>query len=349
MKRRLDKKEFGSFLQGLMDDYDVYAPVQLAEGVSVYKKIDQPEEIDLTHPNPQKPLKDVFFPQSEVMFQYERVGKKDQITSMEEVRRKRVIIGARPCDIQALSLIDEVFSGQNYSDVYYLNKRKATLIVGMACGHPLSTCFCSSTGGGPFFRKGSDIFLTDLGDAYLVELLTENGKAFLQSQYLKQASPEDLALSKQIEEKALKKVDSSIPVEGIEKRLDLMVENPFWDRIHEKCIGCSVCTFLCPTCHCFDIVDEASRERGKRVRNWDSCLSALYSQETSGHNPRPSGRERTRQRLMHKFYYFPKNFHRIACVGCGRCVLYCPVNFDIRQAIDLTSPKRIKKMKGEVI
>jgi sulfhydrogenase subunit beta (sulfur reductase) len=115
--------------------------------------------------------------------------------------------------------------------------------------------------------------------------------------------------------------------------MDQMIESPFWNRVHEKCIGCGACTFLCPTCHCFDISDEAQGKSGRRVRSWDSCLFPLYSLETSGHNPRPSGRERTRQRLMHKFNYFPKNFKKVACVGCGRCILYCPVNFDIRQAL----------------
>jgi formate hydrogenlyase subunit 6/NADH:ubiquinone oxidoreductase subunit I len=120
-----------------------------------------------------------------------------------------------------------------------------------------------------------------------------------------------------------------------------LLESPFWGRLHEKCIGCSICTFLCPTCHCFDIVDEASGDKGQRVRNWDSCLSPLYSLETSGHNPRSTGRERTRQRIMHKLNYFPKLFGKLACVGCGRCVLYCPVDFDIRQTI-----KEIQDAKG---
>jgi len=333
MKWKLDKKDFKPFLQSLMDGYDLFAPVQLAEGVFVYKKIDHPEEVDLSGSNPQKPAKEVFFPQSETMFQYEKAGKDTRITSAEEVERKRVILGARPCDIQAVSLMDRVFSGKEYTDVYYANKREATTVIGMACNHPLSTCFCTSMNGGPFSREGSDLFLIDLGEAYLVELLTQKGMAFSQNKFLKKAEPSDLGLSREIEEKASKRTDASIPVEGIDKKLDQMVENPFWERVQEKCLGCRVCTYLCPTCHCFDIVDEALTNKGQRVRNWDSCLSSLYSLETSGHNPRPTNRERTRQRIMHKFNYFPKNFDRVACVGCGRCILYCPAGSDIRQTI----------------
>jgi ferredoxin len=348
MKLRLDKKDLKSFLQSLIDQYDLYAPVQLTEGVSVYKKIDRPGEVSLTLLNPQKPLKEIFFPQSEVMFDFEKVGKRNQVTSTEEVKKERVILGARPCDIQAISILDEIFLGKDYTDVYFLQKRKLTTIIGFSCNHPLSTCFCSSTGGSPFFREGADLFFIDLEEAFLVELLTEKGMAFQKNRFFKEADPKDISLAKEIEEKASTKGDASVPIERIEKRLNLMMESPFWDRVHEKCMGCRICTYLCPTCHCFDIVDEALNNRGHRVRNWDSCLSSLYSQETSGHNPRPSGRERTRQRLMHKFNYFPKNFGRVACVGCGRCILYCPVNFDIRQAIELTSPKGIKKEKAEV-
>ena len=337
MKLRLAKKDFLPFLQSLIGPYDLYGPVEMTEGVLAYKKIDRPEEVDFSVLNPQKPLKEVFFPQTEVLFCYQKVGKKSQVTPMEGITKERVILGARSCDIEAISLIGDVYFGKEYTDVYFQNKRKATTIIGMACGTPLSTCFCSSTGGGPFSRKGSDIFLIDLGSAYLVELLTENGKRFQGNEYFKEASPKDLALAEEAEKQASQKMAASpahgLPIGGIEKKLDALVESPFWDSIHEKCIGCSACTFLCPTCHCFDIMDEASGNKGQRVRNWDSCLSPLYSLETSGHNPRPTGRERTRQRIMHKLNYFPKNFGKIACVGCGRCILYCPVNFDIRQTI----------------
>jgi ferredoxin len=348
MKLKLDKKDFKNFLQILIDEYDLYAPVQLVEGVSAFKKIDRPEEVNLTQLHTQKPAKEVFFPQSETMFHYEKVGNQNQMIPVEEGKRMRILLGARPCDIEAISLIEKVFVGEEYTDVYFLEKRKKTTIMGLGCNHPLSSCFCSSAGGDPFLRAGSDLFFVDIGEAYFIELLTEKGMAFQKNQFFKEADPEDLVLVKELEDKAFEKVGFSIPVDGIEKRLDLMGESSFWDRLHEKCMGCRICTYLCPTCHCFDIGDEGGPHRGQRVRHWDSCLSSLYSLETSGHNPRPTGRERTRQRLMHKFNYFTKNFHEVACVGCGRCILYCPVHFDIRQAIIWTSPKRPKTFGGRI-
>jgi sulfhydrogenase subunit beta (sulfur reductase) len=112
MKLKLDKKDFRSFLQGLIETYDLFASVQLAEGVSVYRKIDHPEEVDLMHPNPQKPAKDLFFPQSEVMFRYDKVGKQTSILPLDEGKRERVLFGARPCDIEALSILEKVFVGE---------------------------------------------------------------------------------------------------------------------------------------------------------------------------------------------------------------------------------------------
>jgi len=344
MKFKLEKKDFENFLKDLMREHDLFAPVQLTEGVSVFKKMDQPEEVNLSQLVPQKSAKEVFFPQSEVMFRYE-INKKEPTISEQRIEKERILLGARPCDLEALSIIEKVFVGEDYMDVYFLEKRKKTTIITLACNQPLTTCFCSSTGGGPFQRKGSDIFMIDLGDSYLLELLTPKGQAFSENRFFKEANSKDIELAKKLEEKASQKTDHSIPVEGIEKRLDLMVESPFWDRIHEKCIGCGTCTFLCPTCHCFDITDETVNQKGERIRNWDSCLFPIYSLETSGHNPRPTGRERTRQRLMHKFNYYPKNFGKVACVGCGRCILFCPVHFDIREAIRYASAKRIQGME----
>jgi len=111
-------------------------------------------------------------------------------------------------------------------------------------------------------------------------------------------------------------------------------ENPIWATIHGKCLACGTCTWMCPTCHCFDISDEVKGNDGVRIRSWDSCMFPLFTKETSGHNPRTSQKERWRQRVMHKFKYYVDNFNAIACVGCGRCVMSCPVNLDIRKVVE---------------
>jgi ferredoxin len=179
-----------------------------------------------------------------------------------------------------------------------------------------------------------DLLLTDLGDRYLLETVTERGEELVSgSTCLRQAAPEDVALKAEIAANAEQRV-SGPDTEGIKALLDGMFENSFWDELHLKCLGCGICTYLCPTCHCFDIVDEGRNGHGQRVRNWDTCQLSLFTHHTSGHNPRPTGKERMRQRVMHKFNYFVSNFGDMACVGCGRCVRECPVNLDIRAVID---------------
>src|SRR5512139_795558 len=207
---KLNKRDFQTFLTDLAKDHDLFAPVGLAEGVSVYRKIDPAEVIDLDASNPQKPVKEVFFPQSEAMLRFERVENQHRVTSTHEIRRPRVVLGARACDIQAVSLLDDVFLGKEYTDVYFLQKRKTTTLIGFACNHPLSTCFCSSTGGGPFTREGSDLFFIDLGEAYLVEPLTEKGKALAQNKLFAKASAKEITLASDLENKAVKKSDASL-------------------------------------------------------------------------------------------------------------------------------------------
>ena len=120
----------------------------------------------------------------------------------------------------------------------------------------------------------------------------------------------------------------------IVEKLDKIFENELWKNISLKCLGCGICTFQCPTCHCFDIQDETTITNGARVRVWDTCMNPEYTLHASGHNPRPARMNRTRNRVYHKFNYYPKNYNVIACVGCGRCISDCPVNIDIIDVID---------------
>jgi sulfhydrogenase subunit beta (sulfur reductase) len=127
---------------------------------------------------------------------------------------------------------------------------------------------------------------------------------------------------------------SKIEVRKVTEKLDTMFDDPFWDMVSERCLGCAICTYLCPTCHCFDITDEVISQSGERVRTWDSCAFPSFTLEASGVNPRPSNKERYRQRIMHKFDYFVANHGMAACVGCGRCIKECPVNLDIRVVLN---------------
>jgi ferredoxin len=262
------------------------------------------------------------------MFKY----KNGRAESTEKVTQKRVLLGVRPCDARANLLLDNVFAAEDYEDVYYTNKRENTVIIGLGCRQPLSTCFCTSFGGGPFSKEGLDILLVDIGDKYLVDIVTDKGRRILTDEF-KEATEQEIKLAGKIKSRAEKRIKSPIKIEGVKEKLDSMFEDSFWERLSEKCIGCGVCSYLCPTCHCFDITDEAKNSRGRRVRNWDSCMFPLFTLQASGHNPRPTGKERMRQRIMHKFNYFMENYEQPACVGCGRCIRDCLVNMDIRKVL----------------
>jgi len=245
-----------------------------------------------------------------------------------------VLLNVRPCDARSFVLLDMLFDQEKYSDAYYVAKRKNTTVVVNACVEPASkSCFCASVGLSPTDGDGADVLMTDTGDEYLVEFITPKGEDLLDCFGGVDAGADADDKAKAARDKARKMVDASIPVQAIKPILDANYENPIWESIAQKCLACGTCTYLCPTCHCFDISDEVKGDDGIRIRNWDSCMYPLFTKETSGHNPRPAQKARWRQRTMHKFKYFVDNFNALLCVGCGRCVANCPVNIDIREVI----------------
>lgn len=328
----ISKDALVELLDDLLERYTVFAPTMRDAGVDV-DRIRASSEALLDVPNSKRTPKSVFFPQSEVMFTYD-LGQDEDVEVPDEPG-PAVLFGIRPCDARSFTLLDKVFDDPSYRDTYYLQRRDNTTVIGSACLHPQSTCFCTSVGGDPFDTRGMDVLTVDLGDRVLVRFITEKGEALLGNDpRLEDAAAADGDQIEHLAEEARAGIRSEVRTDGVQEKLAGMFEDPLWDELHERCAGCGVCTYLCSTCHCFDIVDEVLESEGKRIRLWDSCMFPLFTLHTSGHNPRLSGKERMRQRVMHKFCYFPENYGEIACVGCGRCVQYCPVNMDIREVID---------------
>jgi sulfhydrogenase subunit beta (sulfur reductase) len=172
----------------------------------------------------------------------------------------------------------------------------------------------------------------------LARALTDKGEKLLEKAGInKDADSNIQKKTHALKEEAEKKISSSVPTDKLrEKKVNDLFNAPFWDDVAFACINCGTCTFLCPTCWCFDIQDEITKKRGDRIRNWDSCMFPLFTLHASGHNPRSEKVQRVRQRFMHKLkYYVDKYNDGVACVGCGRCVKYCPVNIDIRDVFKL--------------
>lgn len=326
------KNEIGSLLNGLMETRSVIAPVRRDDEIS-FDRIDSADQVVMEFSNTRKVPKSVFFPQHEVMFAYSRTESGTQVT--EPILEEHVVLfGVRPCDAKSFQLLDAVFDSEDYKDVYYTRRREGSGIIGLACNRPRQTCFCTTVNGGPFNHDGMDVLLVDLGDKYLAEAFTEYGEQLMGD--FPDAHDSDKQKKTKIQEDAEKGMKPVVAdLEELKDKLDTAFNEDFWDDIHVKCLGCATCTYMCPTCHCFDIYEEEESETsGYRLRMWDSCSLSLFTLHTSGHNPRPSAKERMRQRIMHKFNYFVHNYGEYACVGCGRCVQNCPVNLDIRTVLD---------------
>jgi ferredoxin len=207
--------------------------------------------------------------------------------------------------------------------------------VGLACDHPCQTCFCTSAGCGPYHEEGLDVLLVDREDHYLAKVITDKGDALLSAAGWTEAA-DDAGIEEQ-KAQAEARISSHISTDSLANADTLALHGAeFWDDVAFACINCGTCTFVCPTCWCFDIQDETHGKKGNRIRNWDSCMFPIFTVHTTGHNPRETKTQRVRQRFMHKLKYFVDKYDSgIMCVGCGRCIRQCPVNIDIRHVSEL--------------
>lgn len=326
-KMILSKSDLSKFVTELLKKNKVFAPVNSNDTI-IFEQISKPAEMNLDFCNSEVPPKKLLFHQTETLFKF-TLGKKAKIESVD-MDEKKVIFGIRPCDARSMAILDHAFKG-DYEDPYFLTRRKNTVLIGLSCNKPEINCFCTSFDDSPASSKNVDILLTDIGDKYYVEVTNDKGKQLTKglSSLFKPAKESDANKKKEIEKKAVDMISRHQKTDDITKKLDKIFENPFWKEVAFKCVGCGTCTYLCPTCHCFDIQDESTLTKGARVRVWDTCMNPEYTLHASGYNPRPARSNRVRNRVYHKYNYYPKNFDVIACVGCGRCIDLCPVNIDI--------------------
>jgi sulfhydrogenase subunit beta (sulfur reductase) len=335
----LKKNDLAGFVESLAGagELEVLGPV-LKDGKFTFAAA-EPQEFRLDFQNTYLSPKDLFFPQSETMLEFNATPGEEGAFILEDVRekpRRRLVLGLRPCDAKAFAVLDTIFANDQYTDPYWMDKREATVLIGLGCNEPCATCFCTSVGTGPFHGEGLDAQAVDLGEKLLLSPLTPRGEGVLKkAKGLPPATADDEAQAREIKQRAEAAIASTVETDNIVQRTVMeLFEAPHWDVVQERCLNCGVCTFVCPTCHCFDIQDEVRDGTGVRIRNWDYCMSWLFTQHGSGHNPRPHKKERVRQRFMHKFKYIPlKRGGAMGCVGCGRCVTLCPVNIDVRDVV----------------
>ncbi len=342
---RIDKKNWAGGLEKLKGSYRLFGPVKDNEFHN-FKRLDKDELPDFNYFNTRLSPKSIIYPQSEIMLEYELDENKENHHVMKESKKdysQRVVIGIRPCDASAFLLVKRNFDTPEYKDPYWIRSYEATTFVGLACNNPQATCFCTSAGCGPFYEDGLDVLLVDAGDHFLAKIISSKGENLLEAAGWDTETDADEQIET-MKQEAEARITSFVTTNKLkDKKIIDLFDAPFWEEVAFACINCGTCTYVCPTCWCFDIQDEAYGLCGIRMRNWDSCMFPLFTLHGSGHNPRSTNMQRVRQRFMHKLkYYVDKYNDGIQCVGCGRCIRLCPVNIDIRKICNMMNSYEVQ-------
>ena len=333
---KIDKKEWPGGVDRSRASYGLFGPVKDTTH-NIFKKLDKDQQPDMDAEDTVLSPKSVLFPQSEKILTASLDESKEGHHIMHRAEADyapRAVLGIKPCDAKAILLVKLNFDTEEYRDPYWCDAYEATTFIGLADNHPSPYDFSTSVGSGPFAEEGLDVLLVNCGDHFFAKVLTDKGAAYLKAAgFTTDAETDALETIKKMKAEAEAAVTSTITTENLKNKTILELhEAPFWEDLAFSCINCGTCTFVCPTCWCFDIQDETKGKECSRFRNWDTCMSPLFTKHGSGHNPRATKTSRVRQRFMHKLKYFLDKYDEgIMCVGCGRCVEKCPVNIDIRE------------------
>ncbi|MFO7650127.1 MAG: 4Fe-4S dicluster domain-containing protein [bacterium] len=255
----------------------------------------------------------LFFPRRRVIARFEQ-GADWSLAAVEPPAGPRVIVGMHSCDVAALRYLDRVFIDTEPGDALYTAERARTAIVGVLCDEMKPSCHCTDRGLSPDETAGMDVALRRGEGGWHALALTERGGELLPAAEAQAAPPPP----------ARDWPKGNWPVPEPEELMALY-DDEFWTEASDICLTCGACTFACPTCSCYLVADEKHAGQGERVTCWDSCQFLSYSRETSGHNPRKTNADRLRNRTLDKFAYRKLKYGVSACVGCGRCVLICPI------------------------
>ena len=325
----IEKGNLKKLIAAVVKDSTFLGPIRTGDDVSLCE-VGPDDDLALDYFNLKLPPKRLFFPQDETIAATEG----EDMAQVPLPDEKVVVFGVRPCDALALLRLDKVFLDGQFADPYYRSRRDNSTIISMACAQPLETCFCTSLGTSPAGKEGADVLAFDIGDSLLFEAVTEKGEAFMKDHaglFGRVTKARQEARDKQAS--AAQEAIPEIQVSQITEKLRENFESAVWDEIARRCLSCGICTYLCPTCHCFGLYDEGTGSKSLRVRVQDSCMFPSFTLEASGHNPRASDQDRMKQRIMHKFRFTVENFGDLFCVGCGRCITNCPVNIDLRETL----------------
>jgi ferredoxin len=323
----IDKQAMAPFVANMMGEYRVVGP--LAKGSQyAFGEIEDPADLKLGYNTSILPPKKYLQPQEERMMTFTRTGKPTVETVIDAP--PTVIMGVHTCDLHGMCVLDEAFS-QGYPDAHYLRRRERTLLVGIECLEPCDEhSFCKSMGT-LTVSNGYDLHLTDLGEAYAVDVGSEAGKALLEKQSnARQATEADMQQLNRVLGAKWPRFPYKLEfdVGELSAVMSRSNDDPLWDELAEICLACGTCTLVCPTCFCFNVYDEVelNLEEGERWRRWDSCQLDEFARVAGGENFREHQAARLRHRFMRKGRYLIEKYGELGCTGCGRCARSCLVD-----------------------
>ena len=336
--RVIDASELPALVSAFMKSYEVVAPVKSERGY-VFEAVSSPDEIELSYDTTVSSPKKYLLPPVETLMTFD--ARDNRVTDFAAEITPRVIFGAHACDINAINRLDLVFRDGRYPDPYYTARRNATLVVGIGCT-PSDTCFCHLWDADEA-RFGYDLFLHDLGDKYLVSISSVEAANILEAACdPRVATDEDRIEFRHATRRRQAAFNPAIPdVQDVAMLMDAFHKDPYWEELGGRCLACTACSAVCPTCFCFDIRDtlDPSGKTGRRERVWDACTAPQFAQVAGGHNFRADGRNRVRHRMYHKLNGFLANHDRMLCVGCGRCVKACKAKINPIEVLEFFERK----------
>ena len=337
----ISAEKIDSLFAKIAEKQPLYLPVENKTGKSDFQKWQEGTKLSSALKTVRS-AKDFFFPKTEHMVSYELNGKEVKVTDPRKEIEDFVIFGVRPCDAVGFTIIDNVYLNMNPVDSYYKNRREHGTVITLACNDPEKSCFCSTYQIDASLSKDKNGSTGDvscwLSDGkYFFKANSEKGKALIENvkSLLSEADEKSVEKTqKEIQEKVEKLPFAHLDLSKFKGKDMLQIFNSkIWSKIAEPCIGCGTCTYVCPTCMCFDVRDFDTGKGVRQIRCWDSCMYNDFTQMAAA-NPRLTQKERSRQRFMHKLMYYPMAHEGLfGCVGCGRCIESCPVNMNIVKVI----------------
>lgn len=331
--RKISLDKLNLLFARIAENNTLYLPVDTKAGAKFEKWA---EGTNLSEAlNTVRSPKDFFFPQTESLVDFKVEGKNIEVVDIRSECEDFVVFGVRACDVKSFEVLDRVFLAEPV-DTYYKNRREHGVIMSLACNKPIETCFCGTFGIDASMPEG-DIVCHKTEDTIFMDAKTEKGEKLLAAleDITEAADAKEIDAQVALIKERLEKLplaDLTVDAFGVGKT-DEFFDVPEWQELSQSCLGCGTCTFVCPTCQCYDIKDFNTGNGVKRFRCWDSCMYSDFTRMAHGNN-RLTQKERFRQRFMHKLVYYPTNNDGLfSCVGCGRCVSKCPIQMNIVKVI----------------